>query len=79
MKIELKTEVNNMEKTTTKRQRWARLARQDPGELWMDASIDPYVLVRIDRLEIAPELVRLAEYPELANRWIHQLPEVPEV
>ena len=68
-----------MKRTTTRRQRWTRLARQDPGELWMDESINPDVLVRIDRLEVSPEMVRVAEHPELANPWINQLPRVPEV
>lgn len=59
--------------------KWARLARRDPGELWMDESIDAYTLVRLDRMDITLDMIRVAEHPELENPWIRRLPEEPVV
>ncbi len=68
-----------MKQSKEQRRKWARLARIDPGELWMDESVDAYTLVRLDRMSVTRELVDRAERPELENPWIRRLPEEPVV
>lgn len=39
----------------------------DPAELWLDQDISPEMLIKLDPLEIDPEMVEQAEQPELAD------------
>ena len=47
----------------------------DPGELWLDESITPEELIRLDPLDITPEMVEQAEQPELGDYSLQSLPE----
>jgi len=47
----------------------------DPEELWLDQSIEPEELVRIDPLDITSDMVEVAEHPELADGLLRGLPE----
>ena len=48
--------------------------RPDPHDLWMDLSVPPETLVRIDPLDITTEMVERAEQPELDDYVLMRLP-----
>lgn len=47
----------------------------DPEELWLDQDIDPEQLIRLDPLDITPDMVWQAEHPELVDPVLRSLPE----
>jgi hypothetical protein len=55
------------------------LVLSDPGELWLDLSVSPEELVRLDPLDISAEMVELAERPELEDWVLRRLPDGPAV
>jgi len=50
------------------------LAR-DPEDLWLDQDVPPEALIRLDPLDISPEMVEQAERPEEADPLLRSLPE----
>ena len=50
------------------------LAR-DPEDLWLDQDVPPEALIRLDPLDISPEMVEQAERPEEADPVLRSLPE----
>ena len=48
---------------------------RDPEDLWLDQEVPPEALIRLDPLDISPEMVEQAERPEEADPLLRSLPE----
>jgi hypothetical protein len=48
-------------------------ARRDPEELWLDQSVQPEELVRLDPLEVTAAMEEQAEQPELTDFVLQRL------
>ena len=48
---------------------------RDPEDLWLDQDVPPEALIRLDPLDISPEMVEQAERPEEADPVLRSLPE----
>lgn len=49
-------------------------APKDCEELWLDLSIEPEQLIRLDPLDITREMVAQAEHLELTDFFLRRLP-----
>ena len=47
----------------------------DPEELWFNQDIDELELIRLDPLEVTPEMEEEAEHPELADWLLQSIPK----
>jgi hypothetical protein len=75
------SEVKHMKTEHNKRRIRVRLEREaqepiDPEALWLNEDIEPEELIRLDPLDITPEMETQAERPELADPFIAGLPYI---
>ena len=61
-------------KRIRRQERGGARERIDPEALWLDQSVPPEQLVRLDPLDITPEMVDEAEQPELGDSILQRLP-----